>query len=51
MKQLKNAFQRKEVAFKLKVIEFQNSFGTEATVEAFGICKATIEQEWEGLLE
>ncbi|MCX7612763.1 MAG: hypothetical protein N2Z40_00860 [Caldimicrobium sp.] len=31
---IKDASQRKEVAFKLRAIEFHNSFGTEATVEA-----------------
>ncbi|MCS7149932.1 MAG: hypothetical protein RMI93_04245 [Caldimicrobium sp.] len=41
---------RKGVAFRLKVIEFHNFFGSEGPVEAFGICGATIEQEWEGLL-
>ncbi|MCX7613276.1 MAG: hypothetical protein N2Z40_03510 [Caldimicrobium sp.] len=30
---IKDASQRKEVAFRLKVIEFHNSFSTEATVE------------------
>ncbi|MCS7200522.1 MAG: hypothetical protein N3D14_03510 [Aquificaceae bacterium] len=39
---IKDASQRKEVAFRLKVIEFHNSFGTGAKVEAFGICRATI---------
>ncbi|MCS7150059.1 MAG: hypothetical protein RMI93_04905 [Caldimicrobium sp.] len=43
--------QRKKTAFRLKVIEFKNPSGTEATVEAFGICRATNEREWEGLLE
>ncbi|MCX7614033.1 MAG: hypothetical protein N2Z40_07440 [Caldimicrobium sp.] len=39
---IKDASQRKEVAFRLKVIEFHNSFGKKATVKAFGICSATI---------
>ncbi|MCX7614053.1 MAG: hypothetical protein N2Z40_07560 [Caldimicrobium sp.] len=47
---IKDASQRKEVAFRLKVIEFHNSFGREAPVEAFGICKATIKQEWDELI-
>ncbi|MCS7150561.1 MAG: hypothetical protein RMI93_07500 [Caldimicrobium sp.] len=29
---IKDISQRKEVAFRLKVIEFQNSFGIEATI-------------------
>ncbi|MCS7149792.1 MAG: hypothetical protein RMI93_03530 [Caldimicrobium sp.] len=44
---IKDACQRKEVAFRLKVIEFHNSFGRKATGKAFGICRATIKQEWE----
>ncbi|MCS7200378.1 MAG: helix-turn-helix domain containing protein [Caldimicrobium sp.] len=47
---IKDASQRKEVAFRLKVIEFHNSFGTKATVEAFGICRATI-YRWKKLLK
>ncbi|MCX8042247.1 MAG: helix-turn-helix domain containing protein [Thermodesulfobacteriaceae bacterium] len=39
---IKDASQRKEVAFRLKVIKFHNSFGKKATGKAFGICKATI---------
>ncbi|MCX7613960.1 MAG: hypothetical protein N2Z40_07060 [Caldimicrobium sp.] len=31
---IKDASRRKKVAFRLKVIEFHNSFGTEATVKA-----------------
>ncbi|MCX7612831.1 MAG: hypothetical protein N2Z40_01210 [Caldimicrobium sp.] len=31
---IKEASQRKEVAFRLQVIEFHHSFGTKATVEA-----------------
>ncbi|MCS7149817.1 MAG: hypothetical protein RMI93_03655 [Caldimicrobium sp.] len=34
MKQSKYASQRKEVAFRLKVIEFHNFFGREAPLEA-----------------
>ncbi|MCX7873521.1 MAG: helix-turn-helix domain-containing protein [Caldimicrobium sp.] len=47
---IKDASQRKEVAFRLKVIEFHDSFGTKATVEAFGICRATI-YRWKKLLK
>ncbi|MCX7613584.1 MAG: hypothetical protein N2Z40_05130 [Caldimicrobium sp.] len=32
---IKDASQRKEVTFRLKAIEFHNSFGIEATVKAF----------------
>ncbi|MCX7613640.1 MAG: hypothetical protein N2Z40_05415 [Caldimicrobium sp.] len=33
---IKDASQRREVAFRLKVIEFHNSFGTKATVDQRG---------------
>ncbi|MDW8095100.1 MAG: hypothetical protein RMI63_08800 [Caldimicrobium sp.] len=33
---IKDASQRKEVAFRLKVSEFHNSFGTKATVDQRG---------------
>ncbi|MCS7199476.1 MAG: hypothetical protein N2327_01235 [Caldimicrobium sp.] len=30
---IKDASQRREIAFRLKVIEFYNSFGTKATID------------------
>ena len=46
---LKDASKREEVAFRLKVIEYHDKYGTEATVEAFGVCRATI-YRWKKLL-
>lgn len=39
---IEDAAKREEVAFRLKVIEFHDKYGTEATVSAFGVSRATI---------
>ncbi len=39
---IKDASQKEEVAFRLKVILYHDKYETEATVEAFGVSRATI---------
>lgn len=42
LKSIEDASKREVVLFRLKVIEFHDKYGTQATIEAFGVPRSTI---------